>query len=159
MPDLYLVFLSKSMGNISHQSHYDGWMGSICRKVVVFLYFCRRNGESTPSEPRLAAICRNVPNDEPFHPSAPRDYELRRHSVHEVAPVAATVNYSWTLLCRCFLLSILLLYLETWNLYHTRSDIRVWFVFCTSKRSHIHPTTIQDTVGTKDQPCFQMYDD
>lgn len=33
------------------------------------------DGEEMPSEPRLAAISRNVPENVPFHPPAPREYE------------------------------------------------------------------------------------
>ena len=49
--------------------------------------FSEVDGETIPSEPRLAAICRNVPDDQPFHPPAPRDYEVSAHNLDEVAPV------------------------------------------------------------------------
>ena len=45
------------------------------------------NGEPIPSEPRLAAICRNVPIDEPYHPPGPREYELSASNLHDVEPV------------------------------------------------------------------------
>ena len=49
--------------------------------------FSEVNGETIPSEPRLAAICRNVPIDGPYHPPGPREYELSASNLHDVAPV------------------------------------------------------------------------
>ena len=49
--------------------------------------FSEVNGEPIPSEPRLAAICRNVPIDGPYHPPGPREYELSASNLHDVAPV------------------------------------------------------------------------
>ena len=45
------------------------------------------NGEPIPSEPRLAAIRRDVPIDGPYHPPGPREYELSASNLHDVAPV------------------------------------------------------------------------
>ena len=45
------------------------------------------DGEPIPCEPRLAAICRNVPIDGPYHPPGPREYELSASNLHDVAPV------------------------------------------------------------------------
>ena len=56
--------------------------------------FSEVNGEPIPSEPGLAAICRNVPIDGPYHPPGPREYKLSPFNLHDVAPVEATVNYS-----------------------------------------------------------------
>ena len=49
--------------------------------------FSEVDGEKITSEPPLAAICRNVPDDQPFHPPAPRDCEMSAHNVDETAPV------------------------------------------------------------------------
>ena len=49
--------------------------------------FSEVNAEPVPSEPRLAAICRNIPDDGPYHPPGPRKYELSAFSLHDVAPV------------------------------------------------------------------------
>ena len=49
--------------------------------------FSEVNGEPIPCEPRLAAICRNVPIDGPYHPPGPREYELYAYNLHDVAPV------------------------------------------------------------------------
>lgn len=49
--------------------------------------FSEVGGEHIPSEPRLAAICRNVPDNQPFHPPAPRDYEVSARNLDEIAPV------------------------------------------------------------------------
>ena len=49
--------------------------------------FSEVNGEPIPSEPRLAANCRNVPIDGPYHPPGPREYELSASKLHDVAPV------------------------------------------------------------------------
>ena len=49
--------------------------------------FSEVNGETIPSEPRLAAICRNVPIDGPYHPPGPREYELSASNLHDVSPV------------------------------------------------------------------------
>ena len=38
--------------------------------------FSEVDGKPLPSEPQLAAICRNVPNDQLFHSSKPHEYEL-----------------------------------------------------------------------------------
>lgn len=51
---------------------------------VVFL------GESTAKktcEPGIAAICRNVPENQIFHPSAPCEYEVSAYNLDEIAPV------------------------------------------------------------------------
>ena len=49
--------------------------------------FSEVNGELIPCEPRLAAICRNVPIDGPYHPLGPREYEFSASNLHDVAPV------------------------------------------------------------------------
>ena len=49
--------------------------------------FSEVNGEPIPCEPRLAAICRNVPVDGPNHPTGPREYELSASNLHHEAPV------------------------------------------------------------------------
>ena len=49
--------------------------------------FSEVNGEPIPSEPRLAAICRNVPIDGPYYPPGPREHELSSSNLHDVAPV------------------------------------------------------------------------
>ena len=33
------------------------------------------------------AICRNVPDDQPFHPANPREYELSASNLDEIEPV------------------------------------------------------------------------
>ena len=43
--------------------------------------------EPIPCEPKLAAICRNVPIDGPYHPPGSREYELSASNLHDVAPV------------------------------------------------------------------------
>ena len=45
------------------------------------------NGKPLLSEPQLAAICRNVPDDQPFHPPNPREYELSASNLDEIVPV------------------------------------------------------------------------
>ena len=35
----------------------------------------------------MAAICRDVPIDRPYHPPGPREYELSAFNLHDVAPV------------------------------------------------------------------------
>ncbi|CAB1100197.1 unnamed protein product [Ectocarpus sp. CCAP 1310/34] len=47
--------------------------------------FSEVNGNPVLSEPRLAAICRNVPDDTPFCPPVPRDYEVSSHNLDETA--------------------------------------------------------------------------
>ena len=49
--------------------------------------FSEVKGEPIPSEPRLAAICRNVPTDRPYYPPGPRKYELSASKLHDVAHV------------------------------------------------------------------------
>ena len=49
--------------------------------------FSEVNGEPIPCEPRLSAICRNVPIDGPYHPPGPREYELSASNLHDVSPV------------------------------------------------------------------------
>ena len=49
--------------------------------------FSEVNGEPIPCEPRLAAICRKVPIDGPYHPPGPREYELSTSNLHDVALV------------------------------------------------------------------------
>ncbi|CAB1120564.1 unnamed protein product [Ectocarpus sp. CCAP 1310/34] len=49
--------------------------------------FSEVNGDHVPSEPRLAAICRNVPDDKPFCPPVPRDYEVSSYNLDETALV------------------------------------------------------------------------
>ena len=49
--------------------------------------FSEVNGEPIPCEPRLAAICLNVPIDGPYHPPGPREYELSTSNLHDVALV------------------------------------------------------------------------
>ena len=43
------------------------------------------NGEPIPCVPRLAAICSDVPIDEPYHPPGLREYELSASHLHRVA--------------------------------------------------------------------------
>ena len=49
--------------------------------------FSEMDGAPLPSEPRLAAIRRNVPEDQPFHKLKPREYELSAHNLGEAVPV------------------------------------------------------------------------
>ena len=49
--------------------------------------FSEVNGKPLPSEPQLAAICRDVPDDQPFHPPNPRKYELSAGHLDEIVPV------------------------------------------------------------------------
>ena len=49
--------------------------------------FSEVNGEPIQCEPRLAAICRNVPIDGPYHRPGPREYELSASNLHDVAHV------------------------------------------------------------------------
>ena len=42
--------------------------------------FSEVNGEPIQCEPRLAAICRNVPIDGPYYPPGPCEYELSAHN-------------------------------------------------------------------------------
>ena len=45
------------------------------------------DGKPLPSEPQLAAICRNVPDDQPFHPPNLREYEVSASNLDEIVPV------------------------------------------------------------------------
>ena len=45
------------------------------------------NGEEIPSEPRLAPICRNVPDDQPYHRPAPQEFEVSAHQLDNILPV------------------------------------------------------------------------
>ena len=51
--------------------------------------FCEVNGTTLPSEPPLAAICRNVsdPDDKPFRRAEPRECELSTSNLDEIALV------------------------------------------------------------------------
>ena len=49
--------------------------------------FSEVNGEAIPSEPRLAAICRNVPIDGPYYPLWPSEYEIAASNVQDDAPL------------------------------------------------------------------------
>ena len=49
--------------------------------------FSEIDGKPIPSEPQLAAICRNVPDDQPFRPPAPREYELSASNLDDIVPV------------------------------------------------------------------------
>ena len=49
--------------------------------------FSEVDGKPLPSEPQLAAICRNVPDDQPFHRPNPREYELSASNLDETEPV------------------------------------------------------------------------
>ena len=49
--------------------------------------FSEVDGKPLPSEPQLAAICHNVPDDQHFHPPNPREYELSSNNLNEVVPV------------------------------------------------------------------------
>ena len=49
--------------------------------------FSEVDGKPLPSEPQLAAICRNVPDDQPFHPPVPREYKLSARNLDEIVPV------------------------------------------------------------------------
>ena len=49
--------------------------------------FSEVNGETIPSESRLAAICRNVPIEGPYNPPGPCEYEPSASNLHDVAPV------------------------------------------------------------------------
>ena len=39
-----------------------------------------------PSDPQLAAICRNVPEYNPFHPPTPWDDDVSAHNLNKNAP-------------------------------------------------------------------------
>ena len=45
------------------------------------------DGKPLPSEPKLAAICLNVPDDRPFHPPNPRECKLSTSNLNEIVPV------------------------------------------------------------------------
>lgn len=45
------------------------------------------HGELVPSEPRLAAICRNVSHDQWCSPRAPPEYEVSVHTLNDIVPV------------------------------------------------------------------------
>ncbi len=49
--------------------------------------FSEIDGRPLPSEPSLAAICRNVPAKQPFRPPAPREYEISASNLTEILPV------------------------------------------------------------------------
>ena len=49
--------------------------------------FSEVGDQPVPSEPRLAAICRNVPADRPFQPPTPREYEISASNLNEITPV------------------------------------------------------------------------
>ena len=49
--------------------------------------FSEVDGKPLPSEPQLAAICRNGPDDQPFHPPNPREYELSASNLDEIITV------------------------------------------------------------------------
>ncbi|CAB1111480.1 unnamed protein product [Ectocarpus sp. CCAP 1310/34] len=49
--------------------------------------FSEIDGKPLPSEPRLAAICRNVPDDQPFCPPVPREYEVSASNLDDIVPV------------------------------------------------------------------------
>ena len=49
--------------------------------------FSEVDGKPLPSEPQLAAICRNVPHDQPFHPPNPHEYELSTGNLDEIVPI------------------------------------------------------------------------
>ena len=49
--------------------------------------FSEVDGKPLPSEPQLAAICRNVPDYQPFHPPNPREYELSAGNLDEIVSV------------------------------------------------------------------------
>ncbi|CAB1098409.1 unnamed protein product [Ectocarpus sp. CCAP 1310/34] len=49
--------------------------------------FSEIDGKPLPYEPRLAAICRNVPDDQPFRPPAPREYEVSASNLDDIVPV------------------------------------------------------------------------
>ena len=49
--------------------------------------FSEVDGKPLPSEPLLAAICRNVPDDQPFHPPNPRQYEPSASNLNKIVPV------------------------------------------------------------------------
>ena len=40
------------------------------------------NGEEVPSEPRLAPICRNVPDDQSYHRPSPQECEVSAHLLY-----------------------------------------------------------------------------
>lgn len=45
------------------------------------------NGEDFPSESPLAAIRRNVPENQPYYPPSPREYKVCAHNFDDVVPV------------------------------------------------------------------------
>ena len=49
--------------------------------------FSEVNGKPIPSEPRLAAICRDVQIDGPYYSPGPREYDFSASNLHDVAPV------------------------------------------------------------------------
>lgn len=51
--------------------------------------FPEANGKPVPSEPRLAAVCRNVPDNQPSHPPARREHEVSANRLSEIALVAS----------------------------------------------------------------------
>ena len=56
--------------------------------------FSEVNGEPIPCEPRLAAICRNVPIDGPYHPPGPASTNSPLLICTMYSPSKETVNYS-----------------------------------------------------------------
>lgn len=48
--------------------------------------FSEINGEPIRSDPQLAAICRNVPDEKPFHPPGPRENEVSTYNLDEIVP-------------------------------------------------------------------------
>ena len=78
------------MGNLS--SNYDFAVKHVPGKLNVVpdtlsRIFSEVDGKPLPSKPQLAAICRNVPDDQPFHPPNPREYELSASNLDEIVPV------------------------------------------------------------------------
>ena len=92
--------------------------------------FSEVDGEKIPPEPPLAAICRNVP-DQPFHPPAPRDYEVSANNVDEIAPVKRIVSYS-----RVPCLSSRLLTLPSYSHSKQKNLARTW-IFSSCRRRHL----------------------
>lgn len=55
--------------------------------ALLRLFSAELDREPIPLESGLAAICRNAPNDQPYFPPAPREYEVSAHTLDNVVPV------------------------------------------------------------------------
>ena len=64
--------------------------------------FSEVNGEPIPCEPRLAAICRNVPINGPYHQPGPRECELSASNSHDVEPVESDRELFMSAVCLAY---------------------------------------------------------